>query len=97
LFVRLVYPPQPFGLTEPPNLGLIYELSLIWVLTLCDALLFFARPYPKAKGHLSGMMFCFYVGWAGFGILFAAGPEGWGPTDTVISEVRLRIVVYPKP
>ena len=47
----------------------------------------FASLPAKARGHLNAMMFCFYFGWAGFGILFAAGPEGWGPKDTILAEI----------
>lgn len=47
----------------------------------------FASLPSKARTHLYAMMFCFYFGWAGFGILFAAGPEGWGPKDTALAEV----------
>mmetsp|Transcript_28700 Transcript_28700/g.70748 ORF Transcript_28700/g.70748 Transcript_28700/m.70748 type:complete len:420 (-) Transcript_28700:434-1693(-) len=48
----------------------------------------FATLPPKAKPFLYGMMFSFYFGWTGFGVLFAAGPEGWGPAKgTVIHEL----------
>lgn len=53
----------------------------------------FASLPSKAKGHLNAMMFCFYVGWAGFGILFAAGPEGWGPEEGTISAELVSIAL----
>jgi bacteriorhodopsin len=37
------------------------------------------RLPQKASPYILGMMLCFYLGWAGFGIIFAFGAEGWGP------------------
>lgn len=54
----------------------------------------FASLPAKARTHLNGMMFCFYFAWSGFGILFAAGPEGWGPDSSILAElVTIAMVV----